>query len=182
MRSRGSRGSGRKGSRGRSDTRRRGCEDGAESEGCGDGRGAASSRDGGRGAATPRRLQGAPRPRPTPARHTGCKLQDAEGRRSESWSRGTATAAERESRAGLPPPQQALGSSPAQPRVPRGHHTQYVGRRMAEREAECVNKVFQAQTGKSTFDELGHSETPLKLAPQLHLSIHVLGPPLSLAF
>lgn len=87
-----------------------------------------------------------------------------------------------ESRAGLPPPQQALGSSPAQLRVPRGHHTQYVGRRMAEREAECVNKVFQAQTGKSTFDELGHSETPLKLAPQLHLSIHVLGPPLSLAF
>lgn len=64
--------------------------------------GHAGSRTGGRGAATPRRLQGAPRPRPTPARHTGCKLQDAEGRRSESWSRGTATAAERGSRAGLP--------------------------------------------------------------------------------
>lgn len=64
-----------------------------------------------------------------------------------------------------PPPQQALGSSPAQLRVPRGHHTQYVGRRMAEREAECVNKVFQAQTGKSTIDELGHSETRSSAAP-----------------
>lgn len=113
---------------------------------------------------TPAPSGGAP-PTPTPARHTGCKLQDAEGRRSESWSRGTATAAERESRAGLPPPQQALGSSPAQPRVPRGHHTQYVGRRMAEREAECVNKVFQAQTGKSTIDELDHSENRSSAAP-----------------
>lgn len=42
---------------------------------------------------------------------------------------------------------------------------------MAEREVECVNKVFKTQTGKSTFDELGHSEMPLKLAPQLHLSV-----------
>lgn len=185
MRSRGSRGSGRKGSRGRSDTRRRGCEDGAESEGCGDGRGAASSQQPGRaGEARPR--PGAFRGRPAHARLQPATLAaNSRMLRADGPSRGHVGQPQRQS-ANLvpvsPPPQQALGSSPAQPQVPRGHHTQYVGRRMAKREAECVNKVFQAQTGKSTFDELGHSETPLKLAPQMHPSVHVLRPPLSLAF
>lgn len=159
MRSRGSRGSGRKGSRGRSDTRRRECEDGAESEGCGDGRGAASSRDG-RGEAWPH--PGAFRGRPAHARLQPATLAaNSRMLRADGPSRGHVGQPQRQISCWSP----RLRSSPAQPRVPRGHHTQYVGRRMAEREAECVNKVFQAQTGKSTIDELGHSETRSSAAP-----------------